>query len=254
MQAVAAGLLLVLLPFVVGPSHVGQSLASLGTFGVVLLAGGAALLLVSWRWPYPEDVRSGSDLVVDGGYGRAGVRRGVEAAPAPPRPTSWSPAVLEVIEWRRLEALVEALCRQAGFETRAQSHGADGGVDVWLHSPRTPDRPVGIVQCKHHRKLVGVDKVRELRGVMAAHDIGRGLFVSTAAFTADAQAFAGENGINLLDGAALLERIGRRTAEQQAELLAVATEGEFWRPTCASCGVKMVERTPRGGGRAFWGA
>ncbi len=44
-----------------------------------------------------------------------------------------------------------------------------------------------------------------------------------------------------------------RTPEQQAALLAVATEGDYRRPTCASCGVKMVERTPKNGGSAFWG-
>jgi restriction system protein len=148
---------------------------------------------------------------------------------------------------------VEAVYRQAGFETRAQSHGADGGVDIWLHAPQAPEKPVGVVQCKHHRKPIGVDKMRELRGVMAAHGVPRGQFFSTAGFTHDAEAFASANGINLLDGSALLNLIGRRTAKQQAELLAVATEGEFWRPTCARCGVKMVERAPRDGGRAFWG-
>lgn len=161
--------------------------------------------------------------------------------------------MLDVIEWRCLEALVEALFRQAGFHTRVQSHGADGGVDVWLHSARAPQTAVGVVQCKHHRRPVGVDKVRELRGVMAAHGVGRGQFISTAGFTPDAQAFGRANGINLLDGLALLDLIGRRTSGQQAELLEVATAGDFWRPTCASCGVKMVLRTPRSGGREFWG-
>lgn len=33
----------------------------------------------------------------------------------------------------------------------------------------------------------------------------------------------------------------------------IAYEGEYWRPTCASCGVKMVERTARGKGDKFWG-
>ena len=242
-----------LLPRFVGTSAVGQVFAPLATLGWVLAAVGAALLLVAWRWPRSKDVRSGADLVVDSGRSRAGARRTLEATPGSSRPTAWSLEVLAVIEWRRLEALVEAIFRQAGFETRSQSRGADGGVDVWLHSSRSPEHPVGIVQCKHHRRPVGVDKVRELRGVMAAHGVGRGQFVSTAGFTADARAFAAGNGINLLDGPALLELIGRRTAQLQAELLAVATEGEFWRPTCASCGVKMVERTPRSGGRAFWG-
>jgi restriction system protein len=41
--------------------------------------------------------------------------------------TAWSPAVFAAIEWRRFEAVCEALFAQAGFSTRSQSHGADGG-------------------------------------------------------------------------------------------------------------------------------
>lgn len=43
------------------------------------------------------------------------------------------------------------------------------------------------------------------------------------------------------------------TSVQQAALLAVALEGEYWRPTCVNCGTKLVERTPRNGGANFWG-
>lgn len=174
--------------------------------------------------------------------------------PAATEPPTWSADLLMRIEWRRFEAVVEALFAQAGFQTRAQSHGADGGVDIWLHSRHQPDRAVSLVQCKHwHGRAVGVDKVRELRGVMAAHGVDRGQFVTTAHFTPDAQAFAATNGVRLLDGPGLLALIGQRSTEQQQALLAVALEGEYWRPTCASCGVKMVERSVRSSGKPFWG-
>lgn len=170
------------------------------------------------------------------------------------RPLVWGPEVFSVIEWRRFEALVEALFAQAGFETRSQSHGADGGVDVWLYSRSSPGHPVSLVQCKHWQgKRVGVDKIRELRGVMAAHQVRRGQFATTSTFTDDAQAFARGNQINLLDVAALLDLIAKRTPEQQQSLLSVALEGEYWRPTCVNCSKKMVERTPRAGGARFWG-
>lgn len=181
-----------------------------------------------------------------------------QSAPgAPPvRPTAWGPEVLRVIEWRRFEALVEALFAQAGFLTRSQSHGADGGVDIWLHSKHQPDgSPVSIVQCKHwsDSKPVGVDKIRELRGVMAAHQIRRGQFACTARYTDAAREFARDNQINLLDGAALLDLIAKRTPDQQQALLDVALEGEYWKPTCVNCGVKMVFRESRKRGKAFWG-
>lgn len=165
----------------------------------------------------------------------------------------WNPQVFAAIEWRRFEAVCEALFAQAGFTTRAQSHGADGGVDIWLHSANAQG-PVAVVQCKHwNGKQVGVKEIREFFGVMASHQLKRGTYATTSTYTADAQKFAKENGINALDGAALLALIATRTAEQQQALLAVAHEGEYWRPTCASCGIKLVERKPAKVGLAFWG-
>ena len=167
--------------------------------------------------------------------------------------TVWGPAVFAAIEWRRFEAVCEALFAQAGFSTRAQSHGADGGVDIWLHSANAQG-PVGVVQCKHWQgKPVGVREMREFFGVMASHKLQRGTYATTSTYTADAKQFAKDNSINALDGPALLALIAQRTPQQQQALLAVAYEGDYWRPTCANCGPKMVERAPAKGGAAFWG-
>lgn len=182
------------------------------------------------------------------------------ATAEPTRPTSsptpastWSPAVFAAIEWRRFEAVCEALFAQAGYTTRAQLHGADGGVDIWLHTA-DKEKPVAVVQCKHWQgKPVGVKEIRKFFGVMASHKLQRGIYATTSTYTEDAQQFATANGIAAMDGPALLAMIAKRTPEQQQALLAVAREGEYWKPTCASCGVKMLERTPSKGGAAFWG-
>lgn len=169
--------------------------------------------------------------------------------------TTWSAEVFSAIEWRRFEAVCEALFAQAGFETRALSHGADGGVDIWLHSRNSASaNPVAVVQCKHWQgRPVGVKEMREFFGVMASHQLKRGTYATTSTYTPDAQQFAKANGINALDGAGLLKLIAARTPAQQQALLQVAFEGDYGRPTCASCGVKMVERTPSKGGADFWG-
>jgi len=170
----------------------------------------------------------------------------------PPSPT-WSLQVFDDIEWKRFEMLCAHLFEQAGFEARTQSHGADGGVDIWLHS-RNAEGPVAIVQCKHWLgRSVGVKELRELLGVMAANKVARGTFVTTSRFSEEAETFAKDNGIHLLDCSGLLALVAKRTPEQQQELLEHAYQGEYWRPTCASCGLKMVERTARKGGTAFWG-
>ncbi len=165
---------------------------------------------------------------------------------------TWSAAVFAEIEWRRFEAVCEALYAQAGFATRSQSHGADGGVDIWLQS-RHSDQP-RIVQCKHwQNRPVGVKELREFLGVMTSHGLKSGTYVTSSRFSSDAIAFAKANRIHVQDGEALLKLIGQRTPAQQAALLEVAYEGEYWRPTCASCGTKMVERHSAKNDGSFWG-
>lgn len=157
--------------------------------------------------------------------------------------SAWNKQVFVDIEWRRFEAVCERLFAQSGFKTKSQSHGADGGVDVWMYSAHA-EGPVSIAQCKHFRsKEVDVKLIREFFGVMTSHKLQRGTFVTTSTFTADAQMFANENGINALDGDKLLKLIATRTPEQQKELLDIAYEGEYSIPTCASCGIKLVKRT-----------
>ncbi len=169
------------------------------------------------------------------------------------RADQWGSDVFAAIEWRRFEAVVEALFAQAGFETRSQSHGADGGVDIWLHS-KNAEGLVSVVQCKHWQgKPVTVKEMREFLGVMVSKGLKRGTYATTSRYTADALEFAKANGINAQDGAGLLKLIAQRSSEQRARLLDVAYEGEYWKPTCASCGVKMTERTPKNGGAVFWG-
>ena len=272
-KLIVVGAAMALAPLFLGSTPFGKAFTPLSPVGLVFIGIGA-LMLWAGRQPEarPAQQTAGASMADDSP--RPMRRRRSEAEPvdrtaaeldrllaskretagaAPARPEAWSKAVFDIIEWRRFEALIEALFAQAGFETRSQSHGADGGVDVWLYSRNQPGDPVSIVQCKHwHSRTVGVKEIRELRGVMAAHGVKRGQFAATSTFTPDAKAFAKDNGITLHDVDGLLALIGRRSPEQQRALLDVALEGEYWRPTCASCGIKLVERPSRKGS-AFWG-
>ena len=198
--------------------------------------------------PMVEDAPAARD------YAAAKTAAAIATDEPPVAPTKWTAEVFDAIEWRRFEAVCEWLFRQAGFETKTQSHGADGGIDIWLYSKNYPDGPVSVVQCKcWSTKPVKVAEVRALLGSMTDKKVKRGIFATTSMFTADAQQLAKDNSIQLLDRKGLVELILSRTPEQQAELLAVATKGEFWIPTCPSCGVKMTRRTPKNGGERFWG-
>jgi restriction system protein len=166
-------------------------------------------------------------------------------------PDHWQASVLKTIEWRRFEALCEALFRQDGYLTSAPPRSAHSGVDLFLHSAVDPDRVARVLQCLHwSTDAVGVAVLRSLRGAMADAGVDSGLFVTTADFAPEARAFAQRNGITPVDGADLLLMLVNRPELQQRQLLAVATQGEYWRPTCARCGEKMVERG--GGPRGLW--
>ncbi|HEX4599250.1 MAG TPA: restriction endonuclease [Burkholderiaceae bacterium] len=269
----AAGALVGVLPLFFRGTPLGNGLSLTIPLGLVALTIGGLLLFLS-RVPAqgrasgaarvpdvptlntvlvaPEDAPAVGQAIED--FERASQEaRTARGAPSA-RPTSWGPDLFNLIEWRRFEAVVEALFRQVGFDTKSRSHGADGGVDVWLFSRQHPEVPVGLVQCKHwSSRHISVERIRELLGVMAAKKVGRGVFATTTTFTSDAAQFARENGIDLLDINRLLALIAKRTPEHQQALLEVALEGDYWRPTCASCGNKMVERAPRQGGNAFWG-
>lgn len=270
-KLIGIGFLLGMTPVLLGKSPIGAALRPWAPFGWVAFALGLGILC--WQLRGRSAAHSAPAATARNEAEPKPVHRtrpssstGHAASASPPQeqvlrngqhpigaPT-WDAAIFDVIEWRRFEAVVEALFAQAGFETRTQSHGADEGIDIWLYSRHEPGAPVSLVQCKHWLdKRVGVDKVRELRGVMAAKNVSRGQFATTSTFTEEATTFAKDNGINLLDVQGLLTLIATRTAFERDELLAVALEGEYWKPTCVNCGVKMVERTSRKSGAAFWG-
>lgn len=272
LSACALGLALIVAPLFLGNSLIAQALSPLKYMGMLALLLGIAALLLDWlrkRDPSKQSLATKSFASSKANAPFASVQTHTPSpsnviqlvrtvAPAavalPERATSWSPAVFEAIEWRRFEAVCEALFAQAGFEAKSQSHGADGGVDIWLYSRHSKESAALIVQCKHWRgKAVGVKELREFLGVMASHKIKRGTYATTSTYTAEAYKFASSNGINALDANGLLALIAKRSSQQQDALLNVAYEGDYWRPTCASCGVKMLSRTPSKGGASFWG-
>ncbi|NUO86571.1 MAG: hypothetical protein HOQ37_10770, partial [Cupriavidus sp.] len=114
------------------------------------------------------------------------------------------------------------------------------------------DAPVAVVQCKAWHKPVKVEQVRALAGVMHEHKGRRGVFWSLSGYVGrPVQESAERAGIQLLDGAAIIERIRALDQYKQATLQAQAFKGDYRTPTCAACGVKLVVR--EGMGAPFWG-
>ena len=169
------------------------------------------------------------------------------------RPSSWSLAVLDRIEWRRFEALCEAMLQHEGHITGSQAYGTDGGVDIRLYGDAAHQTLIGIVQCKHWSGKVGEVTMREFLGLKTDHHVQTALFIASSGFMPGAQDLARRHDLTLLDGATLLQRIQAFPAEVQQRLLAVATEGDYMRPTCVECGSKMILNKRKSNGSSFWG-
>ena len=187
----------------------------------------------------------------NGGPSRSGTDTPAPNHPLPAPPTQWSLDAMRSLEWKRFELLCARYYEAVGFRSATLAAGADGGIDVKLFRI-DPAKPLAIVQCKAwNGRQVGVKEIRELLGVMVHEQVARSIFITTGSYSADALAFGAANPIQLLDGPAFLGKLLDLPSDKQAALLAFAFDGDFYTPSCASCGVKMLARDSRRG--AFWG-
>jgi restriction system protein len=95
--------------------------------------------------------------------------------------------------------------------------------------------------------------VQDLRRAMTAAGITEAVLLTSGRFTHAAVDLAAKAHIQLIDGAALVDKLAALPAEQSAGLLQFATHGDFLTPTCPACSIKMVSRQAAQGGRRYWG-
>jgi restriction system protein len=186
-----------------------------------------------------------------------------------------TPARLESINamsWQDFETLVAEVYRRRGYKVVPRGGAsADGGVDIEL---RAKGKTI-VVQCKRWRtQVVGVDRVRELFGAMAAERASAAIMVSSGRYTPDAIEFARGKPMELVEGDELVEMLAavqssrstRSVADFETALVErgigaadakakeARTTGES--VTCPKCGSAMIRRVAKKGshaGSAFWG-
>ena len=165
----------------------------------------------------------------------------------------WTRELLKHLEWRRLEELCAAYFEELGFRTAIAHERADGGAEIWLYAADA-DRVSILVQCKAWDAYpIGIKALRELRAAMVTADAVEGALLTSGRFTAEAAAYAKKEAIELVDGAALLEKLTALPPEKSLALLKLATKGDFLTPTCPRCFIKMTARKSTGHGRMHWG-
>lgn len=170
---------------------------------------------------------------------------------APKKPSRWRAGVLRAIEWQRFEAMCTALFKQDGYVAKLRSDETLVGTQMWLYAPTETTKPVRIVLCKHLGDgPIATTTVDGFRQVLQQAGVASGAIVTAGRFSDDAKQFARRNQIAPVDSVNLLTVILRRSEAQQQELLAVATQGEYWRPSCPKCSAKMARM---GGTDGTWG-
>ena len=167
----------------------------------------------------------------------------------------WDLGLLNDLEWKRFEEVVSEYYTLLGYRSEVTRMGADGGVDVVLYQ-QGAETPAIIVQCKSWSQKVGVKAIRELYGIMAADEIGYGVFATTSSYTEEAIEWAGGKRLQLLCGQDLVSAFNQLPEDQRIYLVQFGTFGDYSTPTCPSCDKKMVKRTASKGksaGSIFWG-
>ncbi len=164
---------------------------------------------------------------------------------------------LRDLSWREFEQLVGEAYRRQGYDVEETGGGgADGGVDLVLRG----NGETVLVQCKQWRaQQVGVEKVRELFGVVTAEGADRGILVTSGQFTRDAESFKVGKPLVLVDGPALarlvrdVQKAPVPPTTTQSAASAARDETVY---TCPLCGGRMVLRTAKRGahaGSSFYG-
>jgi restriction system protein len=149
------------------------------------------------------------------------------------------------LHWRNFEELVAEAYRRQGYRVTEGGYGADGGIDLELRK----DDLLTLVQCKQWKtQKVGVNVVREMFGVLTAHQANHFIIISSGTFTQQAIDFAAGKPIELIDGSKLLALVNDVQVSPQVTIEKTKV--------CPKCSGELVERTAKRGpnaGNAFLG-
>jgi restriction system protein len=101
---------------------------------------------------------------------------------------------------REFEEYVEELFKAMGYlRVTLTSLSNDKGVDILAESHGTRI----AVQCKRYKSVVGSPEIQSFLGAMTNAGAQKGFFVTTSVFSIEAERFASDHPIELIDGSAL---------------------------------------------------
>jgi len=131
---------------------------------------------------------------------------------------------------KEFEEYIAELFSRLGYKTKVTGGAYDGGIDVIAKK----DGVKHYIQCKKFiTREAGVGALRDFYGAIASHlSNGKGYFITTNKFTLEAERFAEDKPIELVDEFKLIKYI--RLTEKDTK----KTEAKL----CPKCGGGLKER------------
>jgi len=109
------------------------------------------------------------------------------------------------LDYRQFEHLIERLYNRMGYETELTSATRDGGRDVIAIQNALGQKEIIAIECKLYNRIVGVEIVRALRGIVEYEGFNKGLLFTTHRFSEPAEQLAiRDNIIELVPGEQLI--------------------------------------------------
>jgi restriction system protein len=154
---------------------------------------------------------------------------------------------IRAMDWQNFELLVAEGFRRLGYAVENRGWYVPNSR---VHISLLKDGERMLVECREWRaSQVGLAPVRELHQTMAIEQADGALLVTSGSFSADAEAFARDKPIGLIDGEALLELMERAQRDALRERQAQST------PRCPVCERAMLQRKARRSstiGQVYW--
>lgn len=140
----------------------------------------------------------------------------------------------------QFEEYITDLFSQMGYDTKKVGGSHDGGVDVLAKK----EGITHYIQCKKFiSSKVSVGDVRDFYGALADRLAdGKGIFITTNVFTTEAELFAKDKPIELIDGNALVRLIAEVAKDVSKKI-----EDDNKNFICPECGGELVLRKGRRG-------
>jgi len=143
-----------------------------------------------------------------------------------------STVLTETLSPDAFERLAQRLLRECGFvKVQVTGRSGDGGIDGTGIAKVNDLMSFHVIfQCKRQKSRVTPGAMRDFRGAMAGRT-DKGLFITTASFTEDAQKEANRDGpppIDLIDGEQLMDKLKELRLGIEVETVEKVTIDKNW--------------------------